>query len=162
MQETIMENKIKVGDRVLNVEYLKYIGNSEKWLDINMQPFETVLGVDECTPWNKTVTCFSVYHSDVKGISRIPMDRNKIFDIDTGFDMDRQLGQFLSVSSSKEEIKMLVKSSVEANIEKRNKYSNERIADAERQIIALKKEIKDHTAFCNECGDYIINKCDEI
>jgi hypothetical protein len=157
-----MSTEIKVGDKALNVGYLKYIGDSRMWLKINMQPFQKILGVGECHPWNKTVTCFSVQHSDVKELASIPMHRNKIFDVDTGFDMDDKTEQFLSVSTSKEKIKVLVKKSVEKNIVEGNEYSYKRIADAEREIIELKKKIEKHTAFCNECGDYIIDECDKV
>ena len=157
-----MITEIKIGHKALNVGYLKYIGNTQKWLKINMKPFETIKGVGECSPWGKTATCFSVTHSDVKELASIPMHRNKIFDIKTGFDMDRQLERYLCVSTSKEEIKALVRTAVKNNIAKVNKYSNERIAHAEREIIRLKKEIEEHTAFCNACGDYLINECDDI
>jgi hypothetical protein len=69
------------------------------------------------------------------------MHRNKIFDAETGFDIDRQLNQFLSVDKSKDVISKLVKDAVKTNIEKGNEYSRKRIADAELQIIKLKKEI---------------------
>jgi hypothetical protein len=157
-----MSTEIKVGDKALNVGYLKYIGDTRMWLKINMKPFESIKGVSECHPWNETVTCFSVQHSNVKELASIPMHRNKIFDVNTGFDMDRQLEQFLSVSTSKDKIKALVKTAVETNIESGNEYSRKRIADAEREIIKLKKDIEKHTAFCNECGDYIINECDKF
>jgi hypothetical protein len=157
-----MNSSVNVGDKALNVGYLKYIGDSQNWLNVNMKPFETIVGISECSVWNKTVTCFSVQHTDVKELARIPMHRDKIFDINTGFDMDRQLNQYLSVNPNKETIKVLVKSSIEANIAKRNNDLNEKIAYAEREIIKLKKEIESHTTFCNECGDYILNECDTI
>ena len=34
-----MEHKLEVGDKVLNVEYLKYIGVKGKWRSMNMKPF---------------------------------------------------------------------------------------------------------------------------
>lgn len=157
-----MNTEIKVGDKALNVGYLKYIGDTRSWLKIRMKPFQTIKGVGECHPWNETVMCFSVQHSDVKELASIPMHRNKIFNVATGFDMDRQLDQFLSVSTSKEKIKTLVKASVETSIAEGNAYSLKRIADAERDIKRLKKEMEDHAAFCNECGDYIINECNSI
>jgi hypothetical protein len=155
-----MTTATKVGDTVLNVQYLEFIGNTQKWLSINMQPFETIQGVGECCPWNKTMTCFSVQHHDVKELASVPMHRNKIFDVITGFDADRGMQQFLNVSTHKDEIRALVKTAVEDKITNGNRYFNEKIAAAERQIIALKQEVEAHTAFCNECGDYIMNECD--
>lgn len=154
-----MTTKIKVGDRALNIGYLEYIGNTQKWLQMNMDPFKTILSVGDCRPWNETVTCFSVHHHDVKELANIPMHRNKLFNVDTGFDMDRQLEQFLCVRKDKEKIKELVSASVEKNIKKGNEYSFKLIKDAELEIIKLKKKIEDHTSFCHECGDYIISEC---
>jgi hypothetical protein len=155
-----MQPDIKIGDSAINIGYLKYIGDPRKWLKINMQPFDTILGVGNCCPWNETVHCFSVQHADVKELANTPMHRNKIFNSDTGFDMDRQREQFLSVNGNKEKITTLVKKAVENNIQKGNEYSLKRIADAEREILDLKKKIEEHTAFCNECGDYLITRCD--
>lgn len=156
-----MEQELKVGDKVLNVGYLDFIGNKSKWLKINMNPFQEISGVGQCVPWNEVKTCFATQHSDVKYLANIPMHRNKIFDVKTGFDMDRQLERLLPVSTHKEEIKELVKKSVAETIEKGNSYRERRIADAEREILKLRQEMEEHIEFCNECGDYLISECEK-
>ena len=151
-------SELKVGERVLNVNYLKYIGDTQSWLKINMQPFETVKGIDECMPWDKLVNCFSVYHSDIKGLARVPMHKNKLFSVDTGLDMDRHLDRFLGVRSHRKDIESLVKLSVENNTNKGNEYALKRIQAAEVEIAKLKKSIESHSKFCSECGDHIIKE----
>lgn len=156
-----MEHNLKVGDKVLNVEYLKYIGVKDKWRAMNMQPFQEIKAIGECRPWMDTKTCFAMAHSDVKYLANIPMHRNKIFDIETGFDMDRQLERFLPIKTHNEEIQTLVKTSVEKAIEKGNSFRRSKIERLEREIKELKQEIEDHVEFCNECGDYILSECEK-
>lgn len=156
-----MNTELKVGDKALNVDYLRYIGNKSNWLNINMKPFSKILGIGECRPWMEMEMCFSVVHSDVKYLANIPMHRNKIFDVKTGLDKDDKTDQFLPVSTHKEEIKTLVEKKVTEEIEKGNSYRQRRIEQAELEILKLKKEMEEHIQFCNECGDYILSECEK-
>lgn len=156
-----MSTELKVGDKALNVNYLDFIGNKSKWLNINMKPFNKILGVGECRPWMEMEMCFSVVHSDVKHLASIPMHRNKIFDVKTGLDKDDKLEQFLPVPTHKEEIKALVEKKVAEEIKRGNDYRENRIKQAELEILKLKKEMEEHVEFCNECGDYILSECEK-
>lgn len=156
-----MEHDLKVGDKVLNVESLKYIGVKNKWRAMNLQPFKEIKAVGECMPWNKMEMCFAMDHSDLKHLARIPMHRNKLFDVNTGLDKDRQLDRFLPIKTHKEEVQQLIKTSVEDAIEKGNSLRRSEIERLENKIKALKQEIEDHVEFCNECGDYLLSECEK-
>lgn len=155
-----MEHELKVGDKVLNVEYLKYIGVKGKWRSINMQPFKEITGVGECRPWMEMQMCFTMSHSDVKYLAQIPKHKNKLFDVKTGLDVDNKRDQFLPLKTHKEQAKTLIKESVQTTIEKEKLYNLSRIERLEREIESIKQEMKDHAEFCNECGDYLLSECE--
>tara|TARA_Y100000588_G_scaffold240585_2_gene254395 strand:- start:26341 stop:26814 length:474 start_codon:yes stop_codon:yes gene_type:complete len=156
-----MKHELEVGDKVLNVEYLKYIGVKGQWRSMNMKPFQKITGVGECRPWMKMQMCFTMSHPDVKHLAQIPMHRGKLFDVETGLDVDNKRDQFLPIKTHKEKIKTLINESVQAAIKEKEAYNLSRIERLEREIESIKQEMKDHAEFCNECGDYLLSECEE-
>jgi hypothetical protein len=147
-----------VGDKLLNIGYLKYIGNKQKWLQINLQPFSSVAGVGECRPWSEIITCFSVQFSNVKEAASIPMHRNKIFDVNTGFDQDRKHERFIGVKQHPEMLKDLIRIAKDEAIAEGNAYTDKCIRRAEQELIALKQQKAEHIAFCDDCERYLLDE----
>lgn len=144
--------KYVIGDKVLNVNYLTYIGNARKFLKINMEPIQTVIAADVCTPWidRRNAPCFSVVFKDIKSAIQDPCNKSYIFYQDSGLDVDRGDNQLLCFRSDYDEIQKIIDKDVQSKADKSRDKMNKAILRLEHQISQEREDHNKYAALCNE------------
>lgn len=135
-----MSDKYSVGDKVFNIGYLSHLGDSSKWLKMNMQPFSQVAGV--------YLDYFSPNFSNVKAAREAPMNHSYIFDQAHGNDIDRQRNRYLHTVHDKDQIEQAIDDKIKSVVKKQTSYNNAQIARMKKEIAELEQKNIDFENYC--------------
>jgi len=146
-------SELNVGDKLFSDIYLNYIGNKDKWLQINYQPFYTVSSISG--------DYFSHSFSDVGHAMQAQCNYSEIFDIETGKSRKHSSdAHMFSVTQNKDKITDLINEKHQKALDKEFEYSNKRIEQAKREIAKLEQEQESFRALCDGHRDYLLNELD--
>ena len=153
--------KYVIGDKVFNVNYLRYIGNAGKFLKINMKPILTVKSSGLCRPYLKKELCFSAVFSDLSNAAEAPCNYSRIFYQETGLDVDRGQDKLICFRSNYDEIQSVIDSDVQAKVDRSRKDMNKSISDLENKIFQIRNNHNDYVALCNSHAEVILSQLEE-
>jgi len=148
-----------VGDKVFNTNYLPYIGNSSKFLKINMKPILTVRSVGSCRPYLTKELCFSAVFNDLSSAIEAPCNYSRIFYQETGLDVDRGQDKLLCFRSNYDGIQSVIDNDVQAKVDKSRKDMNKVISDLQYKILQARN---DHDAYVSLCNDHAYTLLTEL